>query len=209
VSPAIAADPEAPRLVLASQSPTRRKLLQDAGVPVALADRPGVDEDEVKAAFRADGAGPADVAEALAEMKAQRVSARHGGALVVGADQMLECDGVWFDKPADRDGAAAHLRALSGKTHRLIACAVVVKDGTRIWHHLDSAELTVRPLGEDFIARYLDAVGDAALQSVGAYQLEGLGAQLFSRVRGDYFTVLGLPLLPLMDLLRNHGVLVT
>jgi septum formation protein len=200
---------EAPAFVLASQSPTRRALLENAGVPVAAAERPGVDEDEVKAAFRADGAGPADVAEALAEMKAHRVASRHGGALVLGADQMLECDGDWFDKPADRDGAAETLRRLSGRTHRLIASAVIVKDGGRIWHQIDSAELTVRPLGEDFIAAYLEAIGDAAFKSVGAYQIEGPGAQLFTRVRGDYFTVLGLPLLPLLGFLREHGVVRT
>ncbi len=202
-------DPEAPPLVLASQSPTRRAMLENAGVPVANAVRPGVDEDEVKAAFRADGAGPADVAEALAEMKAHRVSAKQPGALVVGADQMLDCEGEWFDKPTDRAGAEAHLRALSGRTHKLIACAVVVKDGARIWHHVDSAELTVRPLGDAFVHAYLDALGDDAYGSVGAYQLEGLGAQLFSRVRGDYFTVLGMPLLPLLDFLRNHKVVPT
>jgi septum formation protein len=207
-APAIAgAQPDAPPFVLASTSPTRRRMLQAAGVPVHAADRPGVDEDEVKAAFRADGAGPDDVAEALAEMKAQRVAGRHGGCLVMGADQMLEVDGAWLDKPTTRDAAAQTLRTLSGKTHRLVACAVVVKDGGRIWHHIDSAKLTVRPLSEDFIQAYLDSVGDAAFESVGAYQLEGLGAQLFARVEGDYFTVLGLPLLALMDLLRNHGVL--
>ena len=201
------AQSDAPPFVLASQSPTRRRLLEAAGVPVHAADRPGVDEDEVKAAFRADGAGPDDVAEALAEMKAQRVAGRYGGCLVMGADQMLEIDGAWLDKPATRDQAARTLQALSGKTHRLIACAVVVKDGGRIWHHIESAKLAVRPLSETFIQAYLDALGDAAFDSVGAYQLEGIGAQLFARVQGDYFTVLGLPLLPLMDLLRNHGVL--
>lgn len=198
---------DAPPFVLASQSPTRRRMLEAAGVPVHAADRPGVDEDEVKAAFRADGAGPDDVAEALAEMKAHRVAGRYGGCLVMGADQMLEVDGAWLDKPETREQAAETLRTLSGKTHRLIACAVVVKDGGRIWHHIESAELSVRPLSEPFIQNYLDAVGDRAFDSVGAYQLEGLGAQLFSRVQGDYFTVLGLPLLALMDLLRNHGVL--
>jgi septum formation protein len=142
-------------------------------------------------------------------MKAHRVAGRHGGALVLGADQMLECNGDWFDKPVDRAAAAETLRRLSGRTHRLIACAVIVKDGGRIWHQIDSADLTVRPLGEDFIAAYLDAIGDDAFKSVGAYQIEGPGAQLFTRVRGDYFTVLGLPLLPLLGFLREHGVVRT
>lgn len=197
----------APPFVLASASPTRRRMLEQAGVPVAAAEQPGVDEAEVKTALGADGAGAQDVAEALAEMKALRVARRHAGSLVLGADQMLECDGAWLDKPRTREEAAATLRRLSGQSHRLIACAVVVKDGGRIWHRLDSAELTVRPLSDRFIASYLAAVGEAALDSVGAYQLEGLGAQLFTRVTGDYFSVLGLPLLPLLDFLREHEVI--
>ncbi|SDG24158.1 septum formation protein [Limimonas halophila] len=200
-----APDPEAPPLVLASKSPSRRDMLVSAGVPVTI-QAAGVDEDEIKASMRHAGASAEEVAESLAEVKAQRISPYHPGALVLGADQMLECDGIWYDKPSSREQAGEHLRALSGRTHRLIVTAVLVKDGTRIWHQTDSAELMVRPLSEDFIAGYLDAVGDAALGSVGGYQLEGLGAQLFARVRGDYFTVLGLPLLPLLEQLRNHKV---
>ncbi|RDD63269.1 Maf family protein [Ferruginivarius sediminum] len=200
------AKPDAPSLVLASKSAARRQMLLDAGVPVVV-DSAGIDEESVKAGLRAEGATPHEVAEVLAELKATRISPRHPGALVLGADQMLECEGKWFDKPADTAGAAAHLKALSGQSHRLIASAVIVKDGTRIWHQVDSAELTMRPLSDAFIAAYLDAVGDDALHSVGAYQLEGLGAQLFTRVRGDYFTVLGLPLLPLLEFLRTHGVI--
>lgn len=199
---------DAPPVVLASGSGARRRMLLDAGIPLSV-DTPAIDEESVKASLGAEGAQARDVAEALAELKAQRISPRHAGALVIGADQMLECDGVWFDKPADRAHAAAHLRTLSGRTHHLVAAVVVVRDGTRIWHHVDSAELTMRPLSDVFIDAYLDALGPAALESVGAYQLEGLGAQLFTRVRGDYFTVLGLPLLPLLDLLRNHKVVAT
>jgi len=197
--------PEAPPLVLASKSPSRRSMLVSAGVPVTTQPA-GVDEAEIKVSMRRAGASAEEVAESLAEVKARRVSPHHGGALVLGADQMLDCEGTWFDKPATRDEAAEHLRALSGRKHTLVVTAVLVKDGTRIWHQTDSAELTVRPLSDAFIAAYLDAVGDAALESVGGYQLEGLGAQLFARVRGDYFTVLGLPLLPLLEQLRNHGV---
>jgi septum formation protein len=120
---------------------------------------------------------------------------------------MLECNGVWFDKPADRDHAAAHLAALSGRTHRLISSAVCVRDGARIWHHTAVATLTMRPLSRSFIDRYLEAAGPAVLRSVGAYQLEGLGAQLFSRIEGDYFTVLGLPLLPILAFLRDNQVI--
>lgn len=200
------AKPDAPSLVLASKSAARRQMLLDAGVPVVV-DSADIDEESVKAGLRAEGATPHEVAEVLAELKATRISPRHPGALVLGADQMLECEGKWFDKPADTAGAAAHLKALSGQSHRLIASAVIVKDGTRIWHQVDSVELTMRPLSDAFIAAYLDAVGDDALHSVGAYQLEGLGAQLFTRVRGDFFTVLGLPLLPLLAYLRTHGVI--
>lgn len=198
----------APRLVLASASPSRAAVMRQAGL-AAEVDPARVDEAEIKASLAVEGADAAAVAESLAELKARSVSRRHPGAFVIGADQMLECEGAWFDKPADLDQAAEHLRALNGRPHALICCVCVVTDGVRLWHHLARARLTMRPLGEAFIADYLTAVGPAALTSVGAYQLEGLGAQLFSRVEGDHFTILGLPLLPLMDFLRNHGALAT
>jgi len=203
-----AADPGAPRLILASASPSRAMVLRQAGL-AALSEPAQVDEAEVKAGLEAEGAGAREIAETLAELKAQNVSRRRPGAIVIGADQMLECEDAWFDKPSDLDQAAAHLRSLSGRTHRLISAVCVVRDGVRLWHHIAEARLTMRPLSEDFIADYLTVVGPAALTSVGAYQLEGLGAQLFTRVEGDYFTILGLPLLPLMDFLRNHGVMAT
>lgn len=193
-------------VILASSSRIRRTMLEQAGVPVDI-DPARVDEDAVKEAMKLDGAPVEAVAEALAETKAMRVSARHPGRLVIAADQMLECGPVWFDKPPDRDHARAQLQALSGRTHRLVACVVAMRNGTRTWHHTDAAELTMRPLSDSFIDRYLDAMGDQVLTTVGGYQLEGLGAQLFTSVRGDYFTVLGLPLLPLMDHLRNQAVL--
>ena len=202
------ADAEAPHLILASASPSRAAVMRQAGL-AALSEPARVDETEVKTALRADGAEAAEIAEALAELKAQKVSRRRPGAYVVGADQMLECDGAWLDKPTDLAEAARHLQSLSGRTHKLVSAVCVVRDGERLWHHVAEARLSMRPLSEDFIAAYLAAVGPAALASVGAYQLEGLGAQLFSRVEGDYFTILGLPLLPLMDFLRNHGVLAT
>ncbi|MFC5307522.1 Maf family protein [Azospirillum picis] len=192
-------------LVLASGSRTRAAMLERAGL-TALLDRPAVDEDEVKAAGRAENVTAEIVAEALAELKAQRITRRHPGALVVGADQMLECEGRWFDKPTDRAGARDQLLALRGRTHRLISCAVVVRDGQRMWHRIDSARLTMRSFSDAFLDDYLDRAGDEVLQSVGAYQLEGLGAQLFHRVEGDFFTILGLPLLPLLGFLRVHGV---
>jgi septum formation protein len=197
----------APKIVLASASAIRRTLLANAGVAVEV-DPGAVDEDEVKRAMRADGAPAVAVAEALAEMKAMRVAPRHPGALVLGADQMLDCNGVWFDKPADREHAAAHLTALAGRTHSLISSVVCVRNGARIWHHTAIASLAMRPLSPDFIDVYLDAAGARALTSVGAYQLEGLGAHLFARVEGDYFTVLGLPLLAVLAFLREHNVVV-
>lgn len=193
-------------LVLASASPSRRAMLEAAGL-ACLVDPPAVDEDSIKQAMRADGAGPADVAEALAEMKAKQVSRRHPNAMVIGADQMLECGTIWFDKPADRDHARGHLQALRGKSHRLIASVVVVQNEARQWHFNGSVTMTMRPFSDGFLGDYLDRAGDKVLTSVGAYQLEGLGAQLFNKVDGDYFTVLGLPLLPLLDYLRTRGVL--
>jgi septum formation protein len=195
-------------LILASGSATRRAMLAAAGLAV-IPSPPAVDEAEVKASMRAEGGSPADVAEALAVLKAQRVSRRYPGDLVIGADQMLDCDGVWYDKPADRAAARDQLLALRGRTHTLTSTAVVMRDGERLWHATDRARLTMRPFSHVFLEAYLDAVGDAALSSVGGYQLEGRGVQLFSRVEGDHFTVLGLPLLPLLGFLRDHGVLPT
>ncbi len=196
-----------PPIVLASQSAARRKMLEDAGVHVETYPA-RVDEDEIKLALRAEGASVEDAAVKLAEAKARRIADKFPGAIVIGCDQMLDCNGVWFDKPVDRAHAAAHLRAFSGKTHRLVSAAVAYRNMVRVWHHVDSAKLTVRILTDESIETYLDAVGDAALGSVGAYQLEGLGAQLFTRVDGDYFTVLGMPLLPLLGFLRANGALV-
>lgn len=192
-------------IVLASASVTRAEMLRRAGV-ACMIDPAHVDEDEIKRGMRASGASAADLAEMLADLKARKISARHGGALVVGADQVLDCQGQWFDKPADRAAARAQLVELRGKIHELISCVCVLRDGQRLWHHVGRARLTVRPFSDSFLDDYLDRAGAAVLQSVGAYQLEGLGAQLFSRVDGDYFTILGLPLLPLLDFLRNHGV---
>ncbi|MCZ4281183.1 Maf family protein [Kiloniella laminariae] len=193
--------------MLASASKARQQLLENAGVPLAGLLPAFIDEEAVKDSLRHEGASALQVAETLAELKARKVSLSHPGCFVIGADQMLDCNGIWFDKPVDRDHAAAHLQALAGKTHQLQCSVCVVKDGERLWHHNETAALTMRDLDPDFIARYLDAAGDEVLASVGAYQLEGLGAQLFHKVQGDYFTILGLPLLPLLTFLRHNEVL--
>ena len=195
-------------VVLASGSATRRAMLENAGLDLVI-DVPNVDESEIKEAFRAEGLPVDAVAEALAELKAARVSRRHGLLYTVAADQMLECDGEWFDKPTSREEARQTLRKLSGKAHHLISCAVVMRNGERLWHHIDRARLMVRSLSDDFIEAYLDQVGEAAYSSVGAYQLEGLGAQLFVSVQGDHFTILGMPLLPFLQFLRLNKVLRT
>jgi septum formation protein len=192
-------------IVLASASATRAAILAGAGIEVLRAPA-GIDEDEIKRSFRAAGRDATACARALAETKAIRVSARHSDMLVVGADQMLDCAGTWFDKARDRSEARAQLVALRGKRHELVSAVTVVKNGAVIWQLVDRPRLTMRDFSDGFLDAYLAALGDGALRSVGVYQLEGLGAQLFERIEGDYFSILGLPLLPLLDFLRGHGV---
>lgn len=193
-------------LILASASATRARLLAAAGL--RFEQRPAaVDEAEVKAALRADGVAPGDAALALAELKARRVAGQAPARLVLGADQILTCEGGWFDKPADRAEARRQLAALAGRRHELWTAAIVVRGDGRLWHEIAEARLWLRPCSDAFLDAYLDAVGASALDSVGAYQIEGLGAQLFSRVEGDRFAIQGLPLLGLLECLRVQGVL--
>lgn len=192
-------------LILASGSATRAKVLRDAGLSFEV-EAPRVDEEAAKASLRKAGLGPRDQADALAELKALAVSRRRGG-FVLGADQMLALGEAAFDKPADLAAARAQLAALRGKTHILMTAAVLAKDGAVIWRHVATPKLTMRPFTDEFLDAYLASVGAGALASVGGYQLEGLGAQLFERVEGDFFSVLGLPLLPLLDVLRVHGAI--
>jgi septum formation protein len=194
-------------IILASGSTTRRAMLAAAGVDFQVQSVP-VDEESVKDAMRLETDDPARAAEALAEMKALRASLKNPGHIVVGADQRLDCDGVWFDKPTGMDAAKRQLSILRGKTHRLTSSVVAMRDGQRLWHHTDQAQLTMRRFSDVFLDDYLNQAGEAVLSSVGAYQLEGLGAQLFMMVEGDHFTILGLPLLPLLDFLRENGVLI-
>jgi septum formation protein len=194
-------------VVLASASAARAELLRRAGVEVAV-DPARVDEAAVKASLLAERAPPRDVADELAEMKALRVGRRHETALVIGADQVLVHGGEILDKPATVDEARTQLRRLRGQQHELLSAAVIVIGGAPVWRHVGRAHLTMRPFSDPFLDRYLDQVGERALTSVGAYQLENVGAQLFSRVDGDYFTVLGLPLLEILGFLRARGVMV-
>ena len=192
-------------IVLASTSAARRAMLSAACVPFE-AVAPGVDEDAVKAGFAARDMTGRDLADALAELKAVAVSARRPGDLVIGCDQTLELDdGTLLDKPGD--ALADHLRILSGRTHRLYSAVVAAQDGRAVWRHVDRATLTVRRLSDDFIERYVAQEGGAAGGCVGGYRIEGPGIQLFDRIEGSHFTILGLPLLPLLDWLRVRGVM--
>lgn len=181
-------------------------MLAKAGVP-ALAEPARIDEEDLTASMRAEGLKAAEVAEALAELKAQRVSPKFPGAIVLGCDQMLECEGQWYAKPETRARARAQLQALSGKTHELVSCIVAVRDGARLWHKTESAKVTLRILSDDFIDWYLDEAGAAVLGCAGCYQIEGLGPQLFARTNGDFFTIQGLPLLALLEFLRAQNLL--
>ena len=193
-------------LVLASSSDIRARMLAAAGVD-AIIDPAAIDEARIKAGSQAAGGDAGSCAQLLAEAKAEHIAGRHRGALVLGADQILECDGRWFDKPRDLEEARAQLQALSGRTHRLITAAAVVRDSAVLWRAIETARLTMRRVSEAFLDRYLAAMGKRVLATVGGYELEGLGAQLMTRVEGDYFAILGLPLLPLLAFLREDGAL--
>jgi len=191
-------------LVLASRSTVRRSLLEAAGVPVEICPA-DIDERGVEAG--APLQAPVAIAALLAREKAAVIAGRNRGRLVLGADQTLSLDGRRFTKPADRTAARAQLRALSGRSHELYSAIAFVQDGVVLFEHVGVARLTMRAVSDRFLDDYLDAVGDAATASVGAYQLEGLGIQLFERLDGDYFTVLGLPLFTALNFLRRQGCL--
>jgi len=191
-------------LILASQSKTRRMLLSAAGVPVE-ADPADLDERGLEAGARSESAGA--IAALLAREKAATVARKHGGALTLGADQTLCLGAERLTKPQDRDAARAQLRALCGRTHELHSAIAFVQHGAVLFEHVGVARLTMRNFSERFLELYLDAVGKPVTASVGAYQLEGLGMQLFERIDGDYFTVLGLPLLEALEFLRRFGCL--
>jgi septum formation protein len=194
------------RLVLASGSAARRRLLTAAGVAFTV-EAAQVDESAVKMSLSAAGAPVEDAAVSLGELKAMRVSNRLAGVLVLGSDQMLECDGLWYDKPVDRSAARHQLIGLRGRTHRLVTSAVLVRDGARLWHTVAINSMTMRRFDDAFLDGYLAEVGDDVTSTVGGYQIEGRGIQLFASIDGDPFAIQGLPLLPVLDMLRRHGVL--
>lgn len=191
-------------LVVASKSASRRALLEAAGVPVEI--KPA-DIDERGIESSAALSGPGEVAALLAREKAKAVAAAMPGRMVLGADQTLALETRRFSKPKDRAAAADQLRVLRGKTHALHSAIAVARDGAMLFEHVDVARLTMRAFSEEFLQGYLDTVGPAVTTSVGAYQLEGAGIQLFERIDGDYRTILGLPLLPLLQWLRGQGAL--
>jgi septum formation protein len=193
-------------VVLASASAARRRMLLNAGIAFDL-DPAAIDEAAIKAEARQAGATAEAAALALARAKAAAVSARRPDAVVIGADQLLTCADIWYDKPADVEAAVQQLQSLCGRAHRLVSAAAVVRAGETLWQTVDVASLTMRPFSEAFLERYLTAMGRSVTRTVGAYQLEGPGIQLFERIDGDYFTILGMPLVPLLACLRELGVL--
>ncbi|RLL74933.1 Maf-like protein [Ochrobactrum soli] len=194
------------RLILASKSPFRSALLKNAGIEFSN-ESADIDERAVEAPLYETGATPEDVAQVLAEAKALDVSEKNPGAVVIGCDQTLSLGEEIFHKPADMEAAGRQLLQFSGKTHQLNSAVVLVKDGETLWRHVSVARMTMRALSPAFIGRYLGRVGESALSSVGAYQVEGPGIQLFEKIEGDYFTIVGLPLLPLLAELRKEQLI--
>jgi septum formation protein len=193
-------------IILASTSPFRAAVLTNAGLEFDT-DAADIDERSVEAPLVAADAAPEDIAVILAEAKALDVSSRHPGAFVIGGDQTLSIEEELLHKPADMDQARRQLLKMSGKTHQLSSALVIAQNGAAIWRHVSVAHMTMRDLSPPFIGRYLAKAGDAALKSVGSYQYESVGIQLFEKIDGDYFTIVGLPILPLLAELRELGEL--
>ena len=193
----------ATNVVLASTSAIRRQVLEGAGVAFTCVPA-GVDETSIKDSLLAEGVSPRDIADALAEAKAVKVSRRHTG-LVIGADQTLEFEGRLFDKAHSVDEARERLKEMRGKSHKLHCGMVVARDGQPIWREVITTTLRMRPFTDDYLEGYLERNSPDILASVGCYQLEGEGVQLFDKIDGDYFAILGLSMIPLLDLLRRHG----
>jgi septum formation protein len=197
-----------PRLMLASASTARRSVLEAAGLrfeAVAAA----VDEATIKESAQAEGIPPNDAALMLADAKAERIARRDPEALVIGCDQLLVCEGRWFDKPVDVAAARSQLQALRGRSHVLVTAIVCHRHGGRIWQHVATPRLTMRDVSDTFLDAYLDTEAAHVTQSVGAYRIEGPGVMLFSKVDGEHAAILGVPLLALLGFLRQHGVLLS
>ena len=190
-------------LILASTSAIRRALLEQAGVSFSI-DRPDVDEPSIEAAHAGEDF---ELALSLAEAKAADVSGRHAGDWVIGGDSVISVEGRRFMKPSDRDEAAEHLRFFSGKAMRLVSAVALARDGEVRWNHISDAVLHVRPLSEQFIQSYLESEWPEVSYCVGVFRMEGRGVTLFDEVEGDHFTILGMPLLPLLGALRDHGLM--
>ena len=194
------------RILLASASRFRKALLDNAGIAVEAVPAE-IDERAVEEAVDRTGMTPADIAQILAEAKATEVSERYPDAWVVGSDQVLSLDGELLHKAADMGEARRRLLKLSGHTHVLDTGVVLARAGKAVWRHVSTARMTMRPLTPEFVGRYLSQAGSGVLASVGAYQIEGPGIQLFERIEGDHFTIVGLPMLPLLEALRAHGAI--
>jgi septum formation protein len=196
-----------PPLILASASKSRARILEAAGLAF-IVEPPGLDETAMRQAVSGEGTlDPRDVAEVLARAKAQAVSDLAPQAYVIGGDQILALDKTMLSKPDSMEAARRQLLDLSGKTHTLHVAVALATNGDTVWAETTVATLTMRKLSPQYIGRYLAAAGDEVLSSVGAYQLESLGVQLFDKIDGDYFSILGLPLIPLLDTLRREGVI--
>jgi septum formation protein len=191
--------------ILASTSATRQRVLREAGLFFSI-EASGVDEDAAKQGMRAEEMPPREQAAALAALKALAVSEKQPKALVIGADQMLAIDHDVLDKPRDMAEARMHLQRMRGRHHELVTAIVAARGCEVIWRHVEAPRLKMRAFSDMFLDLYLQEAGEAVLSSVGAYQLEGLGSQLFERVEGDYFSVLGMPLFPLLAFLREQGM---
>lgn len=195
------------KMILASGSSIRAEMLRNAGVNIEVIVA-HVDEENIKASMLSQNAQARDIADTLAEMKARRVAMKTPG-LVLGADQVLVCEGKLFDKPESFEEAKSQLCALRGKNHELISAAVIFENGAPVWRHISRTRLEMRDFSDAFLENYINTQGKDLLTTVGAYKLEGMGAQLFTQIQGDYFTVLGLPLLEVLGFLRTRGICLT